>query len=600
MLDLNKKSVRILSTLLVVCTVLGIVWSMPASMLADENSRIRDGVYYGFSYWAPNWNSGYFTLSNVVSREIVYNSNPASGRVLVFAETPATMTFLPDPESGHLHYTEGIHVRALHLVPNVTINDAITVLRAVRHMDDRSYWDDIFFDSERIPLASGEILDDSAALGGRSFSAGSTFILNEGIYISTWFGAMTYIFIIGSGSPTTAQTPAPTQPPPTQPSLVTQATSFIPSALNTSTVQTSGGNRTVTWVEVDLNAGYEISAVTARNSLNRSAATLSELAASVDTDTNSETILFAVNFHVTATQEIVGGIVSRGHTISGPPQPYLNHGIGFTADNRMSLFRGRISGNHVYGYDWRDPRLDYITAFNTYPHLIRNGQRLHIQPTSYMTQSWMDGRVQRSFMGQRTDGTFIVGTVAGTSISELQEIAAHFNLHNATNIDGGASSGIWRNGEYVHQPGRTLPAAMVITSTGTAHPPATQSPPSVQTTGSTRTLRFAIGNTNFTDNGILQSLEAAPFIQNDRTMVPLRVIGEALGATNMSFNAGVITFNINGRAFTMTVDQPLPNNMGIPIIVEGRTFVPLAFIINEMGATARWDGTARAAYIYIG
>ncbi|MCL1787125.1 MAG: copper amine oxidase N-terminal domain-containing protein [Defluviitaleaceae bacterium] len=115
----------------------------------------------------------------------------------------------------------------------------------------------------------------------------------------------------------------------------------------------------------------------------------------------------------------------------------------------------------------------------------------------------------------------------------------------------------------------------------------------------TRTLRFTIGSTTFTDNNQSRTLEAAPFIQNDRTMVPLRVIGEALGATDLEFNSGVITFNIGSQSFTMTVDQPLPGNMGTPVIIAGRTFVPLAFIINEMGATARWDGNARAAYIYI-
>jgi hypothetical protein len=115
----------------------------------------------------------------------------------------------------------------------------------------------------------------------------------------------------------------------------------------------------------------------------------------------------------------------------------------------------------------------------------------------------------------------------------------------------------------------------------------------------TRTLRFTIGSITFTDNNQSRTLEAAPFIQNDRTMVPLRVIGEALGATDLEFNSGVITFNIGSQSFTMTVDQPLPGNMGTPVIIAGRTFVPLAFIINEMGATARWDGSARAAYIYI-
>ncbi|MCL1786585.1 MAG: copper amine oxidase N-terminal domain-containing protein, partial [Defluviitaleaceae bacterium] len=127
--------------------------------------------------------------------------------------------------------------------------------------------------------------------------------------------------------------------------------------------------------------------------------------------------------------------------------------------------------------------------------------------------------------------------------------------------------------------------------------PPTDTPPEQSIS---RILRFAIDNTVFTDNGTSYMLEAAPFIASDRTMVPLRVIGEALGATNLAHNAGVITFNIGSQAFTMTVGQPLASNMGTPVIIADRTFVPLAFIVEEMGAVARWDRDERAAYIYIG
>jgi len=127
--------------------------------------------------------------------------------------------------------------------------------------------------------------------------------------------------------------------------------------------------------------------------------------------------------------------------------------------------------------------------------------------------------------------------------------------------------------------------------------PQEESPPAHTT--DVRILRFAIDSTTFTDDGVPHTIEAAPFIENDRTMVPLRAIGEALGATNLSFNAEVILFNLNGRTVMMTVGEPLQNNMGTPVIVAGRTFVPLAYIINVMGAEALWDGNARAVYIYI-
>ena len=128
-------------------------------------------------------------------------------------------------------------------------------------------------------------------------------------------------------------------------------------------------------------------------------------------------------------------------------------------------------------------------------------------------------------------------------------------------------------------------------------PPITPTPTPPQS--STRVLRFTIDSTTFNDAGFPRTLEAAPFIANDRTMVPLRVIGEALGATNLALNNGVVSLNLDGQLITMTINQPLPGGMGTPVIIADRTFVPLAYIIDEMGATARWDGTARAAYIYI-
>jgi len=114
-----------------------------------------------------------------------------------------------------------------------------------------------------------------------------------------------------------------------------------------------------------------------------------------------------------------------------------------------------------------------------------------------------------------------------------------------------------------------------------------------------RTLRFVIGNTTFYDNGIPHISDAAPFISERRTMVPLRVIGEALGATDFTHNAGVITFTLGNRSLTMSINEPLHDEMGTPVIVEGRTFVPLWFIIGEMGASTRWDGDVRAVYVYV-
>ncbi|MCL2372348.1 MAG: copper amine oxidase N-terminal domain-containing protein [Defluviitaleaceae bacterium] len=109
-------------------------------------------------------------------------------------------------------------------------------------------------------------------------------------------------------------------------------------------------------------------------------------------------------------------------------------------------------------------------------------------------------------------------------------------------------------------------------------------------------LRFEVGSTTFMVNDVSGTLDAAPFNQDGRVMVPLRQIGEAIGAEVIAFedNTAIID-NIR-----LPIGVALAGGMGTPVIVEGRTFVPLGFIAGEIGATPRWDGAAQAAYIYIG
>jgi hypothetical protein len=47
----------------------------------------------------------------------------------------------------------------------------------------------------------------------------------------------------------------------------------------------------------------------------------------------------------------------------------------------------------------------------------------------------------------------------------------------------------------------------------------------------TNTIGLQIGNTSAVVNGTVMTLDAPPYIKNGRTMVPLRVIAEGLGAT---------------------------------------------------------------------
>lgn len=108
-------------------------------------------------------------------------------------------------------------------------------------------------------------------------------------------------------------------------------------------------------------------------------------------------------------------------------------------------------------------------------------------------------------------------------------------------------------------------------------------------------------------NGAVVNYTPAPFIDPDtnRTLVPLRVVSEKLGATvewdgkfkivTIKRITTIITIKI-GNSFAYkgserkTLDQPA-------VIVEDRTFVPLRFVSEAFGATVDWDENSKTVSI---
>jgi len=124
--------------------------------------------------------------------------------------------------------------------------------------------------------------------------------------------------------------------------------------------------------------------------------------------------------------------------------------------------------------------------------------------------------------------------------------------------------------------------------------------PDIVEPGTTNTsLRFTIVSNNFLHDETVQQLEVAPFISQGRTMVPLRIIAESLGA-EVDWDNATRTVIISGREETINliVDVPLPGDMGTPIIVNGFTFVPVRYVSEKLGASVRWGGENNAVYIY--
>ena len=92
--------------------------------------------------------------------------------------------------------------------------------------------------------------------------------------------------------------------------------------------------------------------------------------------------------------------------------------------------------------------------------------------------------------------------------------------------------------------------------------------------------------------------DAAPVIRNDRTLVPIRIVTETLGG-KVDWNGATkeVTLNIDGKEIKMTVGKTLEKYGVAPVIIDGRTFVPVRFVADELGATVAWDDATKTVTV---
>ena len=106
-------------------------------------------------------------------------------------------------------------------------------------------------------------------------------------------------------------------------------------------------------------------------------------------------------------------------------------------------------------------------------------------------------------------------------------------------------------------------------------------------------------------NGNYLSSDVAPIIVDGRTLVPLRVIFEALGAkVNWNGDTQTVTAGKDGIALSLKVGSNVlfKNgayiNLDVPAqIVNDRTMVPARAVAESFGADVSWDGNTNSVYI---
>jgi hypothetical protein len=122
---------------------------------------------------------------------------------------------------------------------------------------------------------------------------------------------------------------------------------------------------------------------------------------------------------------------------------------------------------------------------------------------------------------------------------------------------------------------------------------------------------FSVGSNTYYVNGQAQTMDVAPYIENGRTMLPVRYVAEALGVSDSNIiydpNSRKVTIINGGQVIQLTIGSNImlinnaPTTMDIsPEINDSHTFLPVAWVAQALGANISWDAGAQQVTIATG
>ena len=132
-------------------------------------------------------------------------------------------------------------------------------------------------------------------------------------------------------------------------------------------------------------------------------------------------------------------------------------------------------------------------------------------------------------------------------------------------------------------------------------------------TGPATTLTFQIGSQTMQVNGVAQAIDVPPSVVEGRTLLPVRWLAEPLGAktawdpnerkvtvtlgsTRLELWVGRGTAVLNGREVLIDPQNPKV----VPLIINGRTMMPMRFVAESLGCKVGWDPATKTITITYG
>jgi len=205
------------------------------------------------------------------------------------------------------------------------------------------------------------------------------------------------------------------------------------------------------------------------------------------------------------------------------------------------------------------------------------------------TYTWDKGRITGTVAGN-----MLIGTWAETpSYAPNKDAGAiEFTMSEDGKTFTGkwcyGSSGSWSGWEGTKRITAVLPA------------------PKVTASMPRNNIILQINNPNMSSNGKLTTLDSAPILHNDRTVLPIRAVAEAMGGTvGWDNSTRKVTISVNGTIIEMWLDKNTINVSGqskaidvAPTTINDRTMVPVRFVADNIpGCSIQWNDDTQSAII---
>lgn len=260
--------------------------------------------------------------------------------------------------------------------------------------------------------------------------------------------------------------------------------------------------------------------------------------------------------------------------VSIPPDGYVI-GFGPGSQHIASRFNVGDAVRAQYAFadekgnslDWEDVR----HVIQAGPLLVKDGRNVLDIAADKMNEPKFLTKASWSFVGVKWDGKAVIGTVSGVTMKEMAQTVQKLGLKDAISLDGNASCGLYFRGEYKVRPGRKLSNCLAVI----VHPE--------------KQVPVRVGGKLLPVPGYLRP--------PGTTMVPVRGVFEQLGAEvawNQEKQEAIVS--LNGREVVLhcgsheaVVDGEVVSLPVAPEIRQGRTFVPLRFVVENLGLGPEWD-----------